>query len=43
MVNNLYWVLLRDEYEYLFSDEFLADYFEDNEYQFTENGKLYNF
>lgn len=38
-----YWKILRNEYEYLFSDEFLADHFENNEYQFTENGKIYNF
>ena len=38
-----YWIFLRDEYEYLFSDEYLSDYFEDNEYQFTEDGKLFNF
>lgn len=38
-----YWEILRAEYEYLFSDEFLADYLDNNEYQFTENGKLYNF
>jgi len=38
-----YWKLLQLEYEYLFSDEFLADYFDDNEYQFTENGVLFNF
>lgn len=38
-----FWIFLRDEYEYLFSDEYLAEYFENNEYQFTENGVLYNF
>lgn len=38
-----YWILLRDEYEYLFSDEFLSDFLDNNEYQFTENGKMYNF
>lgn len=38
-----YWKILRDEYEYLYSDEFLSEHFEDNEYQFTEDGILYNF
>lgn len=38
-----YWLFLRNEYEYLFSDEFLADHFDNNEYQFIENGKLFNF
>lgn len=38
-----YWILLRNEYKYLFSDEFLIGYFEDCEYQFTESGKVYNF
>jgi hypothetical protein len=38
-----YWIFLRDEYEYLYSDEYLAEFFESNEYQFTENGTLYNF
>jgi hypothetical protein len=38
-----YWKILRDEYEYLYSDEFLSEQFEDNEYQFTEDGILYNF
>ena len=38
-----YWVILSKEYEYLFSDEFLADHFENNEYQFTEKGTIYNF
>jgi hypothetical protein len=37
------WIFLRDEYEYLFSDEYLAEFFENNEYQFTENGVLFNF
>jgi hypothetical protein len=38
-----YWKLLQLEYEYLFSDEFLADHFDNMEYQFTENGVFYNF
>lgn len=38
-----YWIFLRDEYEYFYSDEYLAEFFESNEYQFTENGILYNF
>lgn len=38
-----YWKILRDEYEYLFSDEFLTEHFESNEFEFTEDGKLYNF
>jgi hypothetical protein len=38
-----YWKLLQLEYEYLFSDEFLADHFDNNECQFTENGKLFIF
>ena len=38
-----YWVLLRNEYEYLYSDEFLTDHFGNEEYQFTEKGILYNF
>ena len=38
-----YWKILKDEYEYLYSDEYLEEFFEANEYQFTENGVLYNF
>lgn len=37
------WVFLRDEYEYLFSEEYISDHFDNNEYQFTEDGKLFNF
>lgn len=40
---NFYWKILNSEYEYLFSDEFLADHFDNMEYQFTENGIFYNF
>lgn len=40
---NELWKFLRDEYEYLFSDMYLAENFDDNEYQFTEDGKLFNF
>jgi hypothetical protein len=38
-----YWKILRNEYEYLYSNEYLCEYFEDNDYQFTENGIIYNF
>ena len=37
------WKFLRDEYDYLFKDEYLAEFFECNDYQFTEDGTLYNF
>jgi len=33
-------VLLRDEYEWLTSDEVIQDAIESNEYEFTEDGKL---
>ena len=33
-------VLLRDEYEYLTSDEAVKETIEANEYEFTEGGKL---
>ena len=32
---------LRDEYEYITSDEVLSELAEANEYQYTENGKIY--
>ena len=34
------WVLLRDEYKYLTSDEAVKEAIEANEYEFTEAGKL---
>jgi hypothetical protein len=37
------WKFLRDEYEYLFKDEFLEEFFEGNDYQFTEDGIKFNF
>ena len=33
-------VLLRDEYEYLTSDEVVQEAIEANEYEFTEDGEL---
>ena len=34
------WILLRDEYEYLTSDEAVKEMIEANEYEFDEDGKL---
>ena len=34
------WVLLRDEYEWLVSDDAVREMIEANEYEFTEEGKL---
>lgn len=38
-----YWKFLKDEYEYFYSDEYIGEFFDNNEYQFTENGVLFNF
>lgn len=38
-----YWKMLKDEYEHFYSDEYLEEFFDIHEYQFTENGVLYNF
>ena len=37
-----YLSILRDEYEYLTSDEAIADILVANEYEFTESGEVYN-
>ena len=40
-VLNEYWKYLRDEYEYLNSDECIAEHLQANQYKFTKDGKNY--
>lgn len=40
-LENAYLSILRNEYEYQQSDEYIIEYIQANEYDFTEDGKIY--
>ena len=41
-MGNLFLSILEDEFNYLVSDEAIIEYFNNNDYEFFENGKIFN-
>ncbi len=41
-MGNLFLSVLEDEFNYLISDEAIIEYFDNNDYEFFENGKVFN-